>query len=45
MYTSFVLCTRTTICSHLPVHLNQNSLLEGIVFDRDRTKISNNLST
>src|ERR1700722_8861178 len=41
MYTSFVLCTRTTTCSHLLVHSDQNSLLEGLVIDRDRTKISN----
>src|ERR1700722_2716960 len=41
MYTSFVLCTRTTICSHLPVLQNLDSLLEGLVIDRDRTKISN----
>src|SRR3984957_141747 len=41
MYTSFVLCTRTTICSHLPVPQNLDSLLEGLVIDRDRTKISN----
>src|SRR3984957_20612443 len=41
MYNSFVLCTRTTICSHLPVLQNSDSLLEGLVIDRDRTKISN----
>src|SRR3984957_10077297 len=41
MYTSFVLCTRTITCSHLPVLQNQDSLLEGLVIDRDRTKISN----
>ena len=41
MYTSFVLCTRTTTCSHLPVLQNLDSLLEGLVIDRDRTKISN----
>src|SRR3984957_17380817 len=41
MYTSFVLCTRTTICSHLSVPQNSDSLLEGLVIDRDRTKISN----
>src|ERR1700722_2270641 len=41
MYTSFVLCTRTTICSHLSVLQKPDSLLEGLVIDRDRTKISN----
>src|ERR1700722_20241262 len=41
MYTSFVLCTRTTICSHLSVPQNSDSLLEGLVIDRDRTRVSN----
>ena len=42
MYISFVLCTNTTTCSHLPVPHNQNLLLEGLDFDRDRTRVSNN---
>jgi len=41
MYSSFVLCTHTTICSHLLVHQNPESLLEGLDFDRDRTRVSN----
>src|ERR1700722_18067025 len=41
MYTSFVLCNRTITCSHFPVLQNLDSLLEGLVIDRDRTKISN----
>jgi len=41
MYSSFVLCTHTTTCSHLLVHQNPELLLEGLDFDRDRTRVSN----
>ena len=45
MYTSFVLCTRTTTCSHFQVPQISDSLLEGLVIDRDRLKISNTFVT